>query len=353
MLDEVIICRRRVQRTLFEINCHGGIVPLMRVVAALRSLGFEDAQGSSDAAPACGDSVASEADAVRCEAAEALPKAMTPVAAKMLLDQGAGALSTALEDIASALRAKSDAAARESIAALLRTAELGIRLCAPPRIVIAGRPNVGKSTLFNRLLKEERTLVDPAPGTTRDSVDHGVSIKHYPFVLIDTAGIAAQSDELGRLSGQKSRQELRRGHIVLLLIDRSRPFSEEDREMIDSAPAAQTVPVLTKSDLPAVLDETEVSKRCVRKPLVISAQSGAGMDQLEQAVIDAAFPVRWRRGLPVVFTARQQSLLSNAVSSLDAAAASPKQRQALCADALARIDECLFGASQGNRRRNP
>ncbi len=343
ILDEVIVCRRSrpfdlaqggaelarppcgghgrmrgIAGELFEINCHGGMVPLMRVIAALKSQGIEQAESSSALGyvyRGC------RIDKVRREAAEALPAAMTPVAAKMLLDQASGVLSAALEDVASALRDQPSAAlprAREDLAALLRTAELGLRLCSPPRIVIAGRPNVGKSTLFNRLLREERTLVDPTPGTTRDSIDHGVSIKHYPFILVDTAGIAASPDELGRLSGLKSREEIHGGDIVLLLIDRSRPFSDEDREIIDSVLGygsrnrARIIPILTKGDLPKVMDQSQVEGLFERTPIVISVPSraydagrGTGMDELEECLVSAAFPLRWRRGMPVVFTDRQ------------------------------------------------
>lgn len=348
-LDEVILCRRA-NPDVFEVNCHGGVVPLMRVAAALRALGMAEAlpESASLQLPLMG-----QVDAIRCEAMEALPHALTPVAVKMLLDQAAGAMSSVLEQLHTRLKQDDEAASvREDMLDLLRTATLGLRLCHPPRIVIAGKPNVGKSTLFNRLLKEERTLVDPTPGTTRDAIDHGLSIDGYPFVLVDTAGIATPADELGLMSTERSQREIQSADIVLVLMDRSQRFSNEDAKIIDSVPRERAIPVLNKGDLPSRLrdDESHIAHSFNDDPITISAQSGQGMKQLEAALVDRAFSPRWRKGTPAVFTERQKSLLDRAVGSINAAlSAGSGERQTRLSDARCAIEECLYGVVANTR----
>jgi tRNA modification GTPase len=321
VLDEVIICKRRMDGAHYEINCHGGIIPLQRVMSALRDLGCVetcdwDALHISEGYRFGADG--GLPDAVRWEATEALPGAKTHVAAKMLLDQAGGALSTRLGVVLQELTHAQTADARSTLAHILATANLGIRLCQPPRIVVAGRPNVGKSTLSNRLLAEERSLVHHLPGTTRDVIEEFVSMGGYPFRLADTAGIAREGGTLDELSAEKSREAISLADIVLVLFDGSTRLTAEDKDILHTVQRIRVIPVVGKTDLPAQVDIPELERLMARPMVRVSARTGEGISALEKEILDDAFPLRWQQGMPVVFTRRQRDLMAEALAMLDA-----------------------------------
>ena len=95
-----------------------------------------------------------------------------------------------------------------------------------------GRPNVGKSSLLNRLLEQERAIVTPIAGTTRDTVEEVANIQGIPFVLVDTAGLTETSDPVEHLGIERSRQALAGADLVILVLDSSQPLTEEDAELI-------------------------------------------------------------------------------------------------------------------------
>src|SRR3954470_3619954 len=189
-----------------EITTHGGAAVVDRVLRALEAGGAPRA----DVEELLERGVkAGSLDRLRAEAWSLLPRAATELAALVLQDQAGGALSAAV----SAMAAPRDAQR------LLQTAPLGLALARPRRVVLAGSPNVGKSTLFNALVREERALVSPVAGTTRDPVRETIAIEQVPIELVDTAGVEEPRDLLEQLSMERTRTVLRDADAVLFLFD--------------------------------------------------------------------------------------------------------------------------------------
>jgi tRNA modification GTPase len=150
-------------------------------------------------------------------------------------------------------------------------------------VAVVGRPNVGKSSLFNRLVERERAIVTATPGTTRDLVTETVALGGIPIKLVDTAGIRHSTDEAESIGIRKSREALSEADLVLVVLDSTREISSEDSELLQAGSARHALAVANKSDLaPAAnlqLDGIRVFKT--------SAVTGAGIDSLRQAILEA------------------------------------------------------------------
>ena len=152
-------------------------------------------------------------------------------------------------------------------------------------LVIAGLPNVGKSSLLNALLQEERALVTPVPGTTRDTIEEFISIKGIAVQLVDTAGIRESAEPVEEMGIQRTRQKMREADLVLFLVDASTPFTEQDKELYDSIGDIKRVVVLNKIDIAGQkvvdsLEKTFPDDSVVR----ISARHHQGLVELQEAI---------------------------------------------------------------------
>lgn len=154
------------------------------------------------------------------------------------------------------------------------------------RVVIAGRPNVGKSTLFNALLRSERMIVTPHPGTTRDPVDELLLLAGTPFVLSDTAGIRDEPEPVEEEGIRRTVQRIDEADLVIAVLDGSEEPCRQDEEVMKACSAKPTVVVLNKSDLGLVqaLDNPRLWLEA-RPRLPLSAKTGHGLQNLEQVVL--------------------------------------------------------------------
>ncbi len=196
---------------------------------------------------------------------------------------------------------------RSRLAELLAGSRQGRLLASGIHVVIAGRPNVGKSSLLNRLAGEERAIVTPLAGTTRDALREPLEIHGVPIVLVDTAGLHASPDAIERIGMQRTRAELARADVVLVVLDATSPEAPE------GVPGeAVRVDVYNKVDL---VPEFHAPPNSV----VVSAKTGAGLDALRRAVVTAG---GWAGGGESVFLARERHLraLERAGQHLEAAA---------------------------------
>ncbi len=202
---------------------------------------------------------------------------------------------------------------RRELQAVIGTAAEGERLRAGALAVIAGRPNVGKSSLFNALLGTERAIVTHIPGTTRDAIEAAATCNGFPFRLIDTAGLREGADLVERLGVEVSRRYLDAADVVVVCIEAGRPPSPEERAFVERV-QAPVVTVRTKADL--VADP-------VRSPgsdeVVVSLHSGEGIAALRARLAACAFATLAAQGdvEPLVTRERHRLALIRALDEVD------------------------------------
>jgi tRNA modification GTPase len=222
-----------------------------------------------------------------------------------------------------------------ALAALLARASAGALYREGITVVLAGRPNVGKSSLMNALLRYERAIVTPVAGTTRDTLAERLNVRGIPVTLTDTAGLADTDDAVERLGVARSRQALALAGLIILVLDAAAPLTPADRVAIDEvrslasgdgAEPAERRPVLValnKCDLPARIDEATV--RAALAPFAIvrtSAVTGAGLAALEEASEAAVLGGAARaQADPALLTARQEAALHAALGHVRGALA--------------------------------
>ncbi|MEO0161343.1 MAG: tRNA uridine-5-carboxymethylaminomethyl(34) synthesis GTPase MnmE [candidate division WOR-3 bacterium] len=163
---------------------------------------------------------------------------------------------------------------------ILKNAEQGIKIKQGYLVVIAGRPNVGKSTLFNRLLGYDRALVHETPGTTRDFIEEKIELDGILIRLVDTAGICSSNGELERLTSQRSREILNSADLVLLIFDGSEPMNSQDTLLFRLTQNLNKIYVINKIDLNLVLKESNILSDAVK----ISAKHGENIELLKQVI---------------------------------------------------------------------
>ena len=254
-----------------EIQCHGGSAAISLVVEALKA-------GGARVRPARAWARHSSGSSTRADAKMAMASAPTARVAEILLDQAEGALDDELRTV---LDADSESALTR-LDRLIDRAKVGVRLLGGWRVVLAGRPNVGKSRLLNALAGYDRAIVDPSPGTTRDVVTVNAAFDGWPVELADTAGLRATADPIEAEGVALARGRQRAADLVLVVLDRSEPLTGLDRAVRLEHPGALVV--ANKSDLPASWDEAEV------EALAVSAERGDGVGRLVEAVAGRLVP---------------------------------------------------------------
>jgi tRNA modification GTPase len=166
------------------------------------------------------------------------------------------------------------------------------------KAVLAGRPNVGKSSLLNALLRHERAIVTPVPGTTRDTVEETVFIRGLAVHLIDTAGMIVARDAVEEEALERCRRAVAQADIVLFVLDGSAALTDADREVFASLEDRPRLLLINKSDLPGAWDPRDVRGWAPAGALEVSAKTGVGIQELEDAVLKSAFgaPPVWEEG---------------------------------------------------------
>lgn len=319
---EEVVVRRCVDGAV-ELHCHGGLAAVAAIEEALMAAGCLRLAWPDWAAER-------EADPFAAAALVALADARTERTAAILLDQYHGALSRALDDIRQASERAEFDAAQQQVGVLLKRAELGRHLVRPWRVVLAGRINVGKSSLINALAGFGRSIVHATPGTTRDAVTLTTAIDGWPVELCDTAGLRVGGDAVELAGIERARERLGQADLAILVFDRSATWSAEDQVLVDQWPGALLVH--NKCDLPSEVvkkggqapHQTPI-RQDLREParsqspffhnlsasddrpagLAISALQGLGMAELLDAIAQRLVPDPPPPGVAVPFTADQ------------------------------------------------
>ena len=207
--------------------------------------------------------------------------------------------------------------AREMLQTLVASAERGKIMRLGLGVALIGRPNVGKSSLLNALLREQRAIVTDIPGTTRDVIEEAIQIQGMAVRLIDTAGIRTTDNVVEHEGIQRSRNTWEVADVVLLILDSSRPLAPEDQELLAQADPTQTLLVLNKSDLleeksPAWLEELDSFQ-----VVMISAKYEKGIESLEKALFQkGAVEQTGDEEQALITNVRQQQAAQKALSAL-------------------------------------
>lgn len=344
-----------------EISAHGSPVVLDAIVAAAVAAGARLANPGEFTFRAY---LHGRIDLVQAEAIAELIDAVTPLQARIAFDQLEGTLTSQLKKIDAALleiiapleasldfpeegyhflasgeTARAMDAALASLDALLADASRGRLIREGLTAAIVGRPNAGKSSLFNRLAGAARAIVTAVPGTTRDLLTERVDIGGVPFTLVDTAGLrAAAADAIEEEGIARARQAVAAADVIVVVLDRSQALGTQERELLAGTAGRARVVVASKSDLPQAWDAASVGARAV------SSLTDEGIGDLRNALLDAAGIVALRDRAPVA-NLRHAGLLAQAreaVTRARTAAADGVPEEFVLADlheARARFDE--------------
>jgi tRNA modification GTPase len=218
---------------------------------------------------------------------------------------------------------------QQEIAAILDSARVSKVLRDGLRVALVGRPNVGKSSLLNALLKEDRAIVTPIAGTTRDTLEERVTWNGIPVILTDTAGLREQShDSVEHLGMERTRQCIAEADLILGLFDGSQPLTDEDQQVIEHAKIKPHIWVITKSDLPQQVSTDLLQPLNGQAPVVnLSAKTGFGLEQLVQTLMPYALDEKAQASeAQWLLNARHQAALEKAQRALQDASTAAERR---------------------------
>lgn len=309
LIDEAMAVLMRAPRSytcedLLEIHCHGGMLVVEQVLAAVLAGGARLADPGEFTRRAF---VNGRIDLVQAEAVIDIIRARTDASLHLAQQQREGVLSRRLTEIRQALArslamveayidfpeedigaADAEGVRRGAEEALTELEQLlagfeeGRILREGVSVLIAGKPNVGKSSLLNRLLKENRAIVTHIPGTTRDIIEETINLSGLAVRLLDTAGIRHTEDLVEQEGISRALEKIPQADLVVFVIDGSRPFGDEDRFILDAIGSVPVIVALNKSDLPAVAVLPPELQEVPRA--AISAASGEGIDALRTKI---------------------------------------------------------------------
>jgi tRNA modification GTPase len=289
-----------------EINSHGGMMPARKIIGCLIKQGAKEINQKELMELAVRHN---RLNPIQKEALESLLHSPTALASRVFMDQFNGTLSKAINK----LLFNDKTCNTRLLNKLIKSASLGFALNYPKRILIVGRPNTGKSTLFNTLAGQERVIVHHLPGTTRDVIEEIIAINEIPFILVDTAGwrkidkITHPQSLIEKIGIRKMKAEIKKADIIICLLDGSRELIEFDKEIIHKIEPYQTIWVINKSDLTVKMDDSLLPE----SPLFISALKQKGIEKLREEISLRAKVKNliYKQDQPVIFTRRQYKLI--------------------------------------------
>lgn len=312
MVDEVLLTIMRRPRSytgedVVEVHCHGGAFLARRILGVILEQGARQAEAGEFTKRAF---LNGKVDLAQAEGVLDLIRAKTTRGAQLALTQASGALSKyvgklreELLDILVQIEAAIDFPEEDiellqhpklvakisslcsEIEEVSATYEWGRLFREGAKVCICGRPNVGKSSLLNALLGENRVIVTAIPGTTRDVIEESINLDGLPVILWDTAGIRESKDEVERLGVELSRQYLEKADAVLIVLDGSERLSTADKTLLDSLRGKRCLVALNKQDLPVSISSKQIENVAANlQSAHISAKTGYGIDQLKSSL---------------------------------------------------------------------
>jgi len=345
IIDEVLLTVMKAPRSytkedIVEINCHGGIQAARKVLGLVMKRGARIAEPGEFTKRAF---LNGRIDLAQAEAVLDVIRSKTEGSLKVAMDQLEGGLSKEVDsirdaaiDLASQVEAAIDfpeeeletAEKRELIKKANNIARRLKLLCDTygegmvfregVLAIICGKPNVGKSSLMNLLLKRDRVIVSPVPGTTRDAVEETINLKGVPIRLVDTAGIAEAKDALWKAGVARSKRYLELADIALLVLDGSAAIDKKDAAIIKLVGDKKKVVIINKTDLPKKINAKTVKKIFRRARLVeISVEKKKNIGRLERAISDTVWSGDFVQGeAAIVANLRHKELLDRALGNM-------------------------------------
>lgn len=309
LVDEVLVSIMKAPNTytkedIVEINCHGGFVITEKVLETVLKNGARISESGEFTRRAF---LNGRLDLTQAEAVMDIIHGKTEKSVSLSLDQLRGDLK---EQIGHLKKLVLDVAAHINVVldypeegiddplpenlvgnlrevmdttdTLIRSYDKGKMIKEGIKTAIVGKPNVGKSSILNSVLKEERAIVTHVAGTTRDVIEEVVNLKGIPLVLVDTAGIRKTDDLVENIGVEKSKQLIESADLILFVVDGSRALDEEDMRIHEAIKAEKVIGILNKIDIREDIDLSPLTK--INKWLEISAIKNQGIDEMEEEI---------------------------------------------------------------------
>lgn len=358
IIDEVLAVYMKGPKTytaedVVEINCHGSMVSLRKTLALVLRKGARLAEPGEFTKRAF---LNGRLDLSQAEAVIDMIRAKTDKSFDIAVSQLEGRLSLKVEEIRQKLLdllvditvnidypdedieemtyeklEESIVETQDMIEKLLATSSTGRMIREGIKIAIVGKPNVGKSSLMNGLLKETRAIVTDIPGTTRDTIEEVLSIRNIPVYLVDTAGIRETSDKVEKIGIEKSKEAFNQADFILFLLDGSRPLEEEDLQIMEFLKEKKSLVLINKRDLGEAISIEEIAAKLPASQVIeASLLKGQGITEIEDAVEDLVYGGEIvQKESMMVNNVRHIELLQQAVKSLTDALHMSERREAL------------------------
>ncbi|OPX88299.1 MAG: tRNA modification GTPase MnmE [Pelotomaculum sp. PtaB.Bin104] len=351
IIDEVLLCYMRAPRTytredVVEINCHGGMIPLRKVLELLLAGGARLAGPGEFSKRAF---LNGRLDLAQAEAVIDIIRSKTDSGLKLAVSRLTGELSSKInhlqeqllrilakieanidfpdDDLAEAGHAVINDTClevMEEIKKLVAGAEVGIIYREGIRAAIIGKPNAGKSSLLNALLREKRAIVTDIPGTTRDVIEEIVNIKGIPLRIMDTAGLHETEDLVEKIGIERTKETIDKADLLLLVLDAMSGIADVDFKIAELAENKKSLVLVNKSDVGNILINNEdLIKLAKGRPVLwISAKQGDGLAELEHQITKTVLSEKYDwTDSAMIANLRQKEALEKALKHLDEAVA--------------------------------
>lgn len=345
IIDEVLVAYMKKPNSytaedVIEINCHGGFISVRKILELTLKSGARLAEAGEFTKRAF---LNGRIDLSQAEAVIDIINSKTEKSHELAQSQLEGSLSNKIkslrhniteilaqvevaidypeEDIEfityKELIEKTDKVYKE-VDKLYKTADTGKILREGLKTVILGKPNVGKSSLMNSILGENRAIVTDIPGTTRDVIEEFVNVRGIPLKIVDTAGIRETEDIVEKIGVEKSKSYMKSSDLILIVLDSSRALDDEDIEIIENSDRNKTIVILNKVDLDRVIDLDLIEKNIDKDRIVeISAINNEGIEEIYNTIENMVFKGQIRNSSDVVVTnSRHKDAIFKALTAI-------------------------------------
>ena len=344
IIDEVLISYMKAPNTytkedVVEINCHGGIISSKKILETVLYHGCRPAERGEFTKRAF---LNGRIDLAQAEAVIDIINSKTDYSHEISLNHLEGRLSKQINSVIDEImdllanievnidfpEYDEDEITIEKVQELcnkllpelnklIKTADTGKILKEGIKTVILGKPNVGKSSLMNFLLNENRAIVTEIPGTTRDTIEEFVNIKGVPLRIIDTAGIRETDDKVEKIGVEKALEKVKEADLVIMVFDSSKELEKEDEQILDYIKNKKVIYIRNKTDLENKLDLSSY-KKIEKQVINVSILQNLGLERIIKKIEELFFQGHLNVGdEPIINNVRHKNLLINAKNSLE------------------------------------